>query len=578
MVAVAYFNAEAADQAADRWWADVVADLERSEERANEMRNEMSRPTMQDVAPAPSTTDLVEAYERIPIEHLVLSKTNPRTHFDEAYLTQLAASIAEKGVLQPILVREAKKRVNGAVSYEIVVGECRYRAAKQAHVTHIPAVIRPYTDEQVLEVQLIENLHRKDLRPLEQAKGFRALIDANPTKHSAESIATRIGMSPAWVWDRMKLLDLVPEAQKILQEEQVTVGHAILIARLKPEDQKRVIAAEDTDDARRRTNGRFDSGLWRNDAGFDFDEDDPANKGKKPGKYDGLKPCSVRELESWINDHIRFDVAQAAKTQPLTFEALAATVAERAAQPGRGKKVIAITFDHFTQPDARSDEERTFGPQSFKFADGQKHTDDYPRRTYTAATCEYVVLGVVAAGDRRGEAFDVCIARDKCQAHWGKEIKAREKNQKLRDSGKGTQAAGREAAAARRKEAHEQRLAQEGIRREARWKVFKPALTKAVHAAADKLPATLPKALYVKVLAHHRLPPKTKPTQLATALLRDAIHATFDRLAWTGDEPRLVVWAKLLGVDVKACEPETKPVQTSGAKAKKKSAKGKAAA
>jgi ParB family chromosome partitioning protein len=185
------------------------------------------------VAEPPATTTrtknaafekLDEAYGRIPIGQLVPSKTNPRQHFDETYLAQLAESIAEKGLLEPILVRPLAGHHQ---RYEIIAGECRYRASKIANETHLPAVIRRYTDEQALEVQLIENLHRQDLAPLEQARGFRALIDSNPTKHSAESIATRIGMSPAWVWDRMKLLDLVKDAQEILSQGRMTVGHAI---------------------------------------------------------------------------------------------------------------------------------------------------------------------------------------------------------------------------------------------------------------------------------------------------------------------------------------------------------------
>src|SRR5262245_25337845 len=122
---------------------------------------------------------IAERYERLPLSQVVPSKTNPRTHFDPAYLAELASSIREKGVAMSILVRPIK---NG--KHEIIAGECRYRASMLAEQPDIPAVIREYTDDQVLELQLIENIQRKDLTALEQAVGFRNLIKSAPDKHS----------------------------------------------------------------------------------------------------------------------------------------------------------------------------------------------------------------------------------------------------------------------------------------------------------------------------------------------------------------------------------------------------------
>lgn len=403
---------------------------------------------------------LDESFERLPLDWIVASKTNPRTHFDEGYLEQLADSLVEKGVIEPIVVRPGLK----PNSFEIVAGECRFRAAKLGKLTHLPAVIRRYTDEQVLEIQLIENIHRKDLTPLEQAVGYRRLIDSNPDKHSAESIATRIGMSPQWVWDRMKLNDLIPQAKEILDRDLMTVGHAILIARLKPEDQKRVITFDD--DASTQYRG---VGLWRHDEGFEFDHDEPASKGEKRDKYDGLKPCSVRELESWIHDHIRFDVAHMAKAVPLQFEQTAAKVEEATAQPGRGKKVISITHEYRVADDARDESERTYGDNSWERADGE----------LKSKTCEHSVLGLVVAGRGQGETFDVCVARDKCRVHFGEVIRQKEKAAKLRESGKTKQAAKVE----KRTEQHweiENRKREEESKR---WVALKP---HAIIAAAGK--------------------------------------------------------------------------------------------
>jgi ParB family chromosome partitioning protein len=499
-----------------------------------------------------------ERYEHVLLGAISASKTNPRKHFDEHYIDELSRSIAEKGVIQPIVLRPIAK------GFEIVAGECRFRASKRANRESIPAIVRTLTDEQVLELQLIENLHRRDLTPLEQARGYRALIDANPTKHSAESIANRVGMSPQWVWDRMKLMDLVPEAQELLRQEYMSVGHAILIARLKHEDQARVIDPG-------YESGLNMGGLWHEEEADLLDDDNlaPGTKKTKRGKFDGLKAATIRELEKWINDHIRFDVKHMAQAVPMQFEELAEKVTVAEAAPGRGKKVIAITFDNFVQPEAKSDEERTFGPKSFKRADGTKKTQltsTYPYRLIDSPACDFSVLGVVAAGDRRGEAFDVCIARDKCEVHWKKEIAEKAK----RDKSKG---AGKPRAAEARRQAEERRERAEAAKREARdarWKVFKPALEKACKTAVSKLPAKLPRALFERMLTAQRLPRDTKPAQLAIALLQDSIARTFDR-AWEHDEPQMVAWAKLLKVDVKACEP--KPVQTSGVDGQKAAAK-----
>lgn len=417
--------------------------------------------------PQPATSP--ERYDpELSISTVTPSKTNPRTHFSDSYLAQLASSIRDKGVLEPIIVRPLGSRSRAGVGFEIVAGECRYRASVIAEKTTIPSLIRHYTDEQVLEVQLIENIHRQDLTPLEQAKGYRALIDANPTKHSAETIATRIGMSPAYVWDRMKLNDLVPEAKTILDRELMTVGHAIQIARLKPEDQQRVIKVE-------RLNGyhRSAEGLWEFHGGrLALDGEDKTKK----DKYADVKAVSVRELEEWIRDHIRFDVAHAAKAQPLAFEQTAEIVQAAAAQPGRGKKVIAITSAYRVSDEARDDQERTYGRESWKRADGREKSK----------TCDVSVLGVHASGPHYGQTLQVCVNRDKCRVHWGKEIAAREKTQKLRESGKTKQASTRER---RQRETWEAQQRRENEARD-RWDKLRPHALTAVSAKVKTGPIT----------------------------------------------------------------------------------------
>ena len=266
--------------------------------------------------------------------------------------------------------------------------------------------------------------------------------------------------------------------------------------------------------------------------------------GKKEGPYDGLKAVSVRELETWIRDHIRFDVEHAAKAVPLQFETVAAEVAQAEQLPGRGKKVIPITFDHHVQEDARNGDERTYTSQSWERADGIDKSK----------TCDHSVLGVVVAGSEGyGKTFQVCIARDKCRVHFGDVIKQREKSAKLRESGKPKQAAARDDAAEKRRQSEQAKEAAQ----QSRYHQLKPALLKASLAAAQKLKGPTP-AQFQRMVKSLRLPASTKPAQLAKALLIATITADFrEDYFWNDkDGKKLEIWPKLLGVDVKALEPK----------------------
>jgi ParB/RepB/Spo0J family partition protein len=365
-------------------------------------------------------------YPDMPLEQLRPSPMNPRKHFDEASLEELANNIREVGLLQPIVAR-----LHGD-HYEIVAGERRYRASQIAGLSTVPVSVKTLSDTQALEVMVIENNQREDINALEESDGFARLLEAG---YDLDKLAERLGRSKKYIYDRMKLRDLAPQARQLLDAGKLTAGHAILLARLKTDDQARAISV---------TRG----GAFTGDHSRDYDEDDEDLTGdymddEAPFSleaYKDVKPTSVRELNSWIARNVRFNVEHAAAAAPLEYAALGQRVAEAAAKPGRGKKVIPITFEHYVQPEAR-DDERTYGPRSFKFADGQPHRDYDSYKTETSKTCEHAVLGVVAAGGRHyGQAFEVCIARDKCQVHWKKEIADRAKNQKLRDSGEGKKA------------------------------------------------------------------------------------------------------------------------------------------
>jgi ParB/RepB/Spo0J family partition protein len=163
----------------------------------------------------------------LPIAQLRVSSTpcqaERRKHLDKASISELAKSIAGVGVLQPLVVR----RVNG--HFEIVAGERRFLAAKEAKLETVPVTVRDLTDEQLLEVQLVENLQRADVHPMAEAEGYEAL---HKLGRSVEEIAEKTGKSRAYVYGRMKLLDLGQAGRKAFYEGKLNASTALYVARV----------------------------------------------------------------------------------------------------------------------------------------------------------------------------------------------------------------------------------------------------------------------------------------------------------------------------------------------------------
>lgn len=189
-------------------------------------------------------------FASLPLHLLVSSPTNPRKTFDAAKLAELTASIQASGVHQPILVRPlpgsrmAETFDTGQPgmprpTHEIVAGERRYRASIQAFVPAIPAMIRELTDNQVLEIQLVENLQRADLSELEEAEGYELLMQH--TGINANALGDKIGKSRSYVYSRLKLLDLCQECKQAMRLGLIDVSRAILLARI-PDGQLQIKA------------------------------------------------------------------------------------------------------------------------------------------------------------------------------------------------------------------------------------------------------------------------------------------------------------------------------------------------
>ena len=177
-------------------------------------------------------------YRELPLALLNESKTNPRRAFDEVGLKELAASIRSQGVLSPLLVRPLTE--NG---FEIVAGARRYRAAQMAEQGTVPVRIKQMSDAEVLEAQLVENLIRAEIHPMEEAEGFARLLALEEPKYSIEQIAARVGKSPVFVASRLKLVDLVPAAADAFYANEIGVGHALLLAKLPPNQQEQALSA-----------------------------------------------------------------------------------------------------------------------------------------------------------------------------------------------------------------------------------------------------------------------------------------------------------------------------------------------
>jgi ParB family transcriptional regulator, chromosome partitioning protein len=160
-----------------------------------------------------------EELSQLAVGSLRPGKYQPRTRMDEASLAELADSIRSRGVIQPIVVRPV-----GTNQYEILAGERRWRAARIAGLERVPALVREVADDAALGIGLIENIQREDLNPLEEANGLKRLIEEFRLTH--EEVAQAIGRSRAGVTNLLRLLELAPAVQEMLQDGRIDMGHA----------------------------------------------------------------------------------------------------------------------------------------------------------------------------------------------------------------------------------------------------------------------------------------------------------------------------------------------------------------
>lgn len=196
-------------------------------------------------APLEQAQDEIEAVQiqsdaagrvlRVPLEAIVPSSLQPRKDFADEALEELANSIREEGILQPLIVRRQGER------YELIAGERRWRASQKAGLAEVPVIVREGDDRNALALMLIENLQREDLNPVEEARGYTEL--AEKFQLTQEEIAVRVGKSRTAVANAVRLLNLAPAVQQFLREGRLSVGHAKVILGL-PTHTEQSLAAD----------------------------------------------------------------------------------------------------------------------------------------------------------------------------------------------------------------------------------------------------------------------------------------------------------------------------------------------
>ncbi len=165
----------------------------------------------------------------IPLEELRPNPYQPRKEFDDEALKELSESIKTHGVFQPIIV---KKSIKG---YEVIAGERRLRASKDAGLETIPAIVRPFNDEQMMEIAILENLQRENLNPMEEAKAYKQMIER--LSLTQDQLSKRLGKSRVYITNMLGLLRLPIEVQKMVTDEKISMSHAKILSKLEDEHQ-----------------------------------------------------------------------------------------------------------------------------------------------------------------------------------------------------------------------------------------------------------------------------------------------------------------------------------------------------
>lgn len=243
-----------------------------------------------DVGDETAAVDRARGQKRVPIEYVKANPKNPRKVFDSEELDNLSASIREKGILQPILVRPVSGKKD---QYEIVAGERRWRAAQRAGVHDIPVTLLEINDKEALEIAIVENVQRADLNPLEEAAGYENLI--GQFSYSQNDLAKVVGKSRSHIANTLRLLKLPNSVKKFLSEGKLTAGHA------------RALLAHD--DPEKLAKAIVEGGMNVRDVEALTPNERKPSKTKAGAKAKPAKSADVRSLEKKLVDQLGMAVA-----------------------------------------------------------------------------------------------------------------------------------------------------------------------------------------------------------------------------------------------------------------------------
>jgi ParB family chromosome partitioning protein len=267
-------------------------------------------------AERPERDDTDAVLADIAITAIVPNPHQPRVHFDEESLSELTASIAEMGVLQPVLIRPL-----GENSYELIAGERRWRAAQRAGMTTIPAVIRATDDASSIEQALVENLHRQDLTALEESAAYQQLIDDFGLTH--DQVSSRVGKSRSAITNSLRLLGLPPAVQRLLADGQLSAGHARALLGTPDRSRQESLARE-------AAAGGWSVRMVEDAVRRDGAPEIPAAPESASDSIDGagltpatkLRPPGLLELENLLAEHLdtRVSVQMSAKRGRVTID------------------------------------------------------------------------------------------------------------------------------------------------------------------------------------------------------------------------------------------------------------------
>lgn len=365
-------------------------------------------------------------YRDLPISQLQESPTNPRRRYNAAGLEELAASIKAQGILAPLLVREIEPE-----RFEVIAGSRRFRAAQLAGVEEVPVRVIPMTDAEAIFAQVVENLQREDIHPLEEANGFRALLELSGQHYNIATIAAKAGKSESYVTQRLRLAELIPSIAEAFLEDRLTVGHALLIAKLPAMQQPESFTAA------------FRS-VWMTN-----------------GQAQVLLP--VKELAGWIETNILLEL------QAAPFDKGDATLVPEAGSCHECSKRTGFNALLFTEVrnDSCSDPQcfkskveahlartlerrpeliqlssswsnRNGGPlgrnrytEIQEVGEGKRKIKNRAPLTPAQKKCPHVSSGIVMDGGSRGQIVTVC-AEPTCQVHHAESRQSRASQEKIR--------------------------------------------------------------------------------------------------------------------------------------------------